>query len=308
MYPVSNDLTFLVPLSQIAKRVHPHLKDLSQIRHLVIDEADRMIKQGSFPELSRILDAVSLANPMEYIVEAAKKYRSQESSDDSDDDRLQNLPGIRGEAKVEMLSNDILQRLHRQQDAGDTLYDFPASTVVDLAFADNHLDEGKIDCNDLPTVRRTFVYSATLTLPATSSILTKVRHVGVEGAIAEIMERARAKGKIKIVDLSNETSKAPKCKDNSSVGKLGGVAKTIQLPPGLAFHHIKCAQVHKDSHLYAFLMSLDDASKGPCLVFCNSIAAVRRVGATLQALGVETRILHAQMQQVCYHHRLVLMT
>jgi ATP-dependent RNA helicase DDX24/MAK5 len=39
-------------------------------------------------------------------------------------------------------------------------------------------------------------------------------------------------------------------------------------------------------------------ASGPALVFCNSIAAVRRVGTTLQTLGLTVRILHAHMQQV----------
>jgi len=45
-------------------------------------------------------------------------------------------------------------------------------------------------------------------------------------------------------------------------------------------------------------MTTVDGSAGPALVFCNSIAGVRRVGTVLQTLGLSVRMLHAQMQQV----------
>merc|ERR1712070_111522 len=64
-----------------------------------------------------------------------------------------------------------------------------------------------------------------------------------------------------------------------------------------SLEQIKCTQRHKDSHLYAYLMTTEQGSSGPCLVFCNSIAAVRRVGSTFQTLGFNVRILHAHMQQ-----------
>ena len=73
-----------------------------------------------------------------------------------------------------------------------------------------------------------------------------------------------------------------------------------RLPPGLTLGEIRCAQRHKDSHLYAYLVTTRQGSSGPCLVFCNSIAAVRRVGETLKTLGLPVKMLHAQMQQVSF--------
>lgn len=70
-----------------------------------------------------------------------------------------------------------------------------------------------------------------------------------------------------------------------------------RLPPGLTLGEIPCAQRHKDSHLYAYLVTTRQGSSGPCLVFCNSIAAVRRVGDTLKTLGLPVKTLHAQMMQ-----------
>jgi hypothetical protein len=300
---------------QVSKHAHPHLRDLSNIQHLVVDEADRMIQQGSFPELSRIFDAVHLANPMD------------DDSDDDDDDgdalddsvfdaesRLRGLPGLRGEAKVEMLSADILESIERQRqdgtlpepfDGSDEEAEDESSLLPDDSQSFDEEDEGATPA----VVRRTYVYSATLTLPATSSSYKKKhRKLDVDGAIAEILDKSRARGQTKVVDLassggsqSRNFQSAPATAGDATSKKLKAGAATeeaFRLPPGLSLHQIKCTQKHKDSHLYAYLMTTEQGSKGPCLVFCNSIAAVRRVGATLATLGSDVRILHAQMQQV----------
>lgn len=73
--------------------------------------------------------------------------------------------------------------------------------------------------------------------------------------------------------------------------------KATKLPPGLSLYQINCTQKHKDSHLYGFLTTTKIGSSGPCLVFCNSIAAVKRVTETLKILGLPVRALHAQLQQ-----------
>ena len=65
-----------------------------------------------------------------------------------------------------------------------------------------------------------------------------------------------------------------------------------------------CTQRHKDSHLYGYIlyfMSLlqqHKRSQSSILIFCNSIAGVRRVGLTLTTLRLPVRMLHANMQQV----------
>ena len=166
-----------------------------------------------------------------------------------------------------------------------------------------------------PVQRQTFVYSATLTLPPSASYVAKAtknnkkkgkakKAVTVDGAIAEILEKARASGQTKVVDLTSadkhyvlapskrEESQTPTKESQSSLS-------SSRLPPGLSLYKIECTQRHKDSHLYAYLVTTAQGASGPCLVFCNSIAAVRRVGATLQALRLPVRMLHANMAQVC---------
>jgi hypothetical protein len=59
---------------QISSKEHPLLQDLSRIRFLVLDEADRMIEKHCIPQLLQILEAVDDANP------------GEEDSDQEEDD------------------------------------------------------------------------------------------------------------------------------------------------------------------------------------------------------------------------------
>jgi hypothetical protein len=76
-------------IKQLSSGNHPHLNDLSQLRFLAIDEADRMTQQGGFPQLYSILDAVQ---------KAMTKEISMTDDLAEDPDRMLGLPGIRGEA------------------------------------------------------------------------------------------------------------------------------------------------------------------------------------------------------------------
>lgn len=220
-----------------------------------------------------------------------------------------------------MLSDEILQLLQQQQggekadnddednsegdDDGDN-DDEPDKEMEDDESAEENDSDDEISLPALPPVeRQTFVYSATLTLPSSVSYKKSKKSkagVDIDGAIAEILEKARSKGKTKVVDLTN-CDKSVKGNNATAVGstKAGDKkvpTRQIRLPPGLELQQIKCTQLHKDSHLYAYLMTTTQGTSGPCLVFCNSIAAVRRVGTTLETLSMPVRILHAQMQQV----------
>eukprot|EP00957_Ditylum_brightwellii_P175266 13343033-Ditylum_brightwellii.AAC.1 len=69
---------------------HAHLQDLARLRFLVIDEADRMISQGNFPQLKRIFGSINRANPPP--LSQAEIEAAMESDDDDDDpDRLRSL-------------------------------------------------------------------------------------------------------------------------------------------------------------------------------------------------------------------------
>jgi len=219
----------------------------------------------------------------------------ESEDDDEDEDRMLGLPGIRGEAKVQMLSDDILQKIEEQRNGTQPSAMEDDSSVEDEQ-DDDDFDKDLVSLPTEPPVQRqTFVYSATLTLPSSHK---SRRHKGVDGAIAEILDMAHVKGKTKVVDLSKKQEGKKKGKEEVDAKKrTKKKTDKFALPPGLTIQEIKCTQMHKDSHLYAYLMT--QANEGPCLVFCNSIPAVRRVGETLQTLKLSVRTLHANMQQVC---------
>ena len=302
---------------------YSHLNDMSQLRFLVIDEADRMIKQGSFPQLKQIFEVINRANPP-----PSNDEHEEDSDDDSDTDRLQSLKGVRGEAKVVMLDDSILAAIERERNNGAVK---PKPMEVDDTeyFEQLNCDDGSENDSeeeqDEGVQRQTFVYSATLTLPPSShQNIKKTASLGkakknknkkgnpttVDGAIAEILEFAGARGELKIVDLSNlvpegknqqaKKSQADLKEINTKKGSTSDVSSSMatRLPPGLSLGDIRCAQKHKDGHLYAYLVTTQQGSAGPCLVFCNSIAAVRRVCETLKLLGLPVKMLHAQMTQV----------
>jgi ATP-dependent RNA helicase DDX24/MAK5 len=242
-----------------------------------------MTQEHCFPQLLSILQTINDGNPRE----EEDDDESTSDEDEEDEDRMLGLPGLRGEAKVTMLTDDLLRQIEEQK-ATST----PAS--LEVPDAESVGDESS-DEKDQPGVhRQTFIFSATLTLPVTSLNEKRRRMAkhGLEGGIAEILERARAMGETKVVDLSSSS------KSSSSKSSISQPSRGVRLPPGLVLEQVKCTKMHKDSHLYAYLMTTAQGSSGPCLVFCNSIAAVRRLGKTLECLRFSVRVMHAQMQQV----------
>jgi len=328
---------------------HAHLQDLARLRFLVIDEADRMISQGNFPQLKRIFGSINRANPPP--LSQAEIEAAMESDDDDDDpDRLRSLQGVKGEAKVVMLDDSVLEMIEQQRNGkkkpvrskretanenddddissssappkpmemdDDEYLEQQRQLEEEMTGSDESSDDE--DESQEPVHRQTFIYSATLTLPHVSlnkkavndkqKGKKKKRNSGptVEGAIAEILEKAGARGQTKVVDLSSERDvsdkPANKNQGDNSVGQRKKDASSnssssgARLPPGLSLRQIMCAQMHKDSHLYAYLITTAQGSSGPCLVFCNSIGAVRRVSETLRILGLPAKSLHAQMSQ-----------
>lgn len=284
---------------------HEHLSDLTQLRFLVIDEADRMVSQGSFPQLSNILQNVRLANP------SLEDMEDSESEDDDEDEcLLKGLPGVRGEAKVSMLNDDILKMIKEQSRGENPTIGEDTDAKEDSSIAEEDSDTSRSSEDDEleePVKRQTFIFSATLTLPSSSqenstsarSNKGKKRNsnLSVDGAIAEILEKVGAQGETKIVDLSTEIKKDTIQSTRKQKDADASTKKEFILPPGLSLYEIRCTQKHKDSHLYSFLTTTKQGCSGPCLVFCNSIGAVKRVGETLKTLGLPARMLHAQMQQ-----------
>lgn len=238
-----------------------------------------MTQDHCFPQMVSILEAIDEANPRPGSDDESDG--SDDEEDDEDDNLMSSLPGVRGEAKVALLTDDLLQQIQEQRTSTQP----ERREVPDDGFPNNR--DGQQEAKGVH--RQTFIFSATLTLPFTSLNEKRKRRNkhGLDGGIADILDRTNAMGETKVIDLSSSKT------ESGSPSEFG-----LRLPPGLVLEQVKCTQRHKDSHLYAYLMTTVQGSSGPCLVFCNSIAAVRRVGKTLETLRFSVRILHAQMQQV----------
>ena len=263
----STNLSF-IHTTQMSSKEHPHLQELSKTRFLVLDEADRMVEKHCYPQLVSILGSVESA------------VDDEDEEDDLNDEGMMDLPGIQSVADVTMLPPSLMNK-----ERGDDV---------------NSFDGSEDDSDERPTKRsakrQTFIFSATLHVSDDGSGGTSSVDISedgkssgkLSGAIADLLIKTKAKGQTKIVDFS----KPGEGRDGS-----GAPTRKIQLPPGLSVKQIKCTQRHKDSHLYACLATIEEVASGPSLVFCNSIDGVRRVGSTLQKLGVSVRLLHAHMQQ-----------
>jgi len=265
---------------------HDHLNNLSNLRFLVIDEADRMVQQGSFPQLKNILNAVHTANPLgDDDEEDSEEDDDRSETSNEEYDRLLSLPGVPGEARVLML-DDIL--------AAQTKNNKAITTTKKIS---DEIYESENENSDTALVhRQTFIFSATLTLDPSKTYVKKIRKSKnfdlPSGAIGEILSKAHVYGKTKVVDLTSSKK--------SDIGMNEHSPKNIKrskLPPGLKLHMIECTQKHKDSYLYAYLVTTTQGASGPSLIFCNSIASVKRVGSMLKMLQLPVKMLHAKMSQ-----------
>jgi ATP-dependent RNA helicase DDX24/MAK5 len=233
---------------------HEHLNELKYLRFLVIDEADRMVSQGNFPQLSKIFEKIQQANPSLSYLEA----NAVEDDEDSDDeDRLLGLPGVKGEAKVQMLDENILKMIEAQR-SGKPMKD-ESDDESNEDDSGNDSDEGDNDSDPEPmemdddeyeaeqarikkeledslnvnfedeedeeesVKRQTFIFSATLSLPPSTHYNIKSQSKNnkkgmksVDGAIAEIMEKVGAQGQVKVVDLSTNAGDEKKTKEKKN--------------------------------------------------------------------------------------------
>ncbi|CAM6046951.1 unnamed protein product [Sphagnum compactum] len=127
--------------------------------------------------------------------------------------------------------------------------------------------------------RQTLVFSATLALPPGFKKKLKRGFLGDnavskknEYSVASLSERAGVSHQAAIIDLTTRTVVAKKLEESV----------------------IECREEEKDAYLY-YVLKVHGC--GRTLVFCTSIAALRRVSALLRLLQVPVWPLHAQMQQ-----------
>ncbi|KAK9864148.1 hypothetical protein WJX84_001573 [Apatococcus fuscideae] len=176
-----------------------HLTDLAGLSFLVLDEADRMLQQGHFQELSSILDHIA-ASRKQAIAEAAGTV-----SDDEEFAQLQAEDAADASAAEAADHDEARDSLDIQQDE--------ASVIPDDA-----LDEA-----GCPKFLQIFVFSATLTLPRNLRRRLKGGKGGASGSasLEKLMDKLPFRPKPKIVDLTSKRKLADKvteaqvmCSDN----------------------------------------------------------------------------------------------
>lgn len=275
---------------------HPHFKDLNAtLRFLVIDEADRMLQTGSYPEVEKIFDALrfqpkgaasELANMSDDEGDESEDANDDEDDDNSDDDSAGNDTGaFANGAKVVML-DDILKLQAKQAKAGDA----SAASGKNVSVA----PEPAVT----RTVRQTFLFSATLTIPEGGRFQTgKKKHQHALTVLESVMKRVGLRGKPAVVDLSIDESagsaSALSAEDTAARRKKQAENVALSLPAGLELCEHEVSDTTRDSFLYYFLTQYP----GRTIVFLNAIHQVRRLASLLALLNLPVFALHAEMQQ-----------
>ena len=120
----------------------PHISDLTALRFLVIDEADRMVEQGSFPELEKLLDLIQRLDESADAAAVDPHKQTTETIDEADadadgaseadsDDDASSDGAFAGEVPVEMLDEALLRRI--QEQAAGAPAEAPAEVVAEDA-------------------------------------------------------------------------------------------------------------------------------------------------------------------------------
>ncbi|KAL4431591.1 hypothetical protein ABPG77_001433 [Micractinium sp. CCAP 211/92] len=240
-----------------------HVTDLSQLSFLVIDEADRMVQQGHYGELSSILGAIPTHQQLATAEapeaedepeqkEPVKKLGAEEEEDE-EAGQEEEEEGDGGEDEEEEEEGAT-----RQQDGAS-------------AAAQQQPDEQRQ--RPRPHRMQTFVFSATLTLPANLRKRLRKGGGGASGSsdLDGLMDKIPFRGKPKIVDLTSQRKLADKVEEA----------------------YIACGESQRDEYLYCLLAK----HPGRTIVFVNAISSVRRLVAILKLLGLPAQALHAGMQQ-----------
>ncbi|XP_068655059.1 DEAD-box ATP-dependent RNA helicase 13 [Aristolochia californica] len=160
-------------------------------------------------------------------------------------------------------------------------------SIIDLLPTTKGPNEGNLqstkNCETILSLprkkRQTFVFSATIALSA--NFRKKLKHGSTKlksslndgiSSMETLSERAGMRADAAIIDLTNASIVAHKLEES----------------------FIECKEEDKEAYLY-YLLSVH--GRGRTIVFCTSIAALRRISSFLRILGITVWTLHAQMQQ-----------
>lgn len=215
------------------------LADLSRVRFLVVDEADRVVEEGHFPEarriFARIRDHEDLAAQGRTPAQAARE---------------------RAEGKPCVEEEEEEGEEEKGEERGVPL---PASH------------------------RQTLLFSATM---RSEQACRRRGKRALAGAAADLPAH--------IQQLLLEVGRGDRVEvADASAPATGPGAEGPSLPASLRQLELRVTAQDKDLALYYFLLH----DQGRTLLFVNSIKSARRVDGLLRALGLNSRAIHAQMQQ-----------
>ena len=293
-------------------------QNLSYVRFLVVDEADRIMEEGHFSELlrvfSRIKDHEKIMERGDDPIEVARKQREgtyeeedrdfmngEENDGDNVDDfslpTFEPMPteeqiaeARRSQPKVAYneTEEEEKERRRKMEEEALRLLQFDPSSVAKVY---------------LPRQRQTLLFSATAIQSQLDNDKNKkkkkIKGIG-SGAVKnlpyhlqQLLGLVAVRGDTEIIDVTGVSKAIAKKNDDKSNNKGDNVETFAVLPKTLTQLEIRAPTEEKDVMVYYFLLK----NVGRTLLFVNSIKTARRVDGLLRALGLNCRTIHAQLQQ-----------
>jgi ATP-dependent RNA helicase DDX24/MAK5 len=288
-----------------------HLRDLSGLRYLVIDEADRMTEKGRFDELGKLMRVMTPDSDTAAAAAAAAALKAVKG-------------GKRGAKKQQSVKGSKKHSKHSSSSAKAAVDESwmqteqwlidDADTTKDDNSDDNNSsdDDGDYVATTSPAAQSTvkaavarqiFIYSATLSMQSEkkpskkgfSKSKSSNSKDAPEANLERIMEVVGMVNKPSVVDLSQGTATTAVAAVENDDGDAPQDEEQPPpaLPENLTLAHVKSLQMEKDAWLYLFCTQYS----GRTLVFVNAIVMARRLAEVLKLLRIPCAALHAQMQQ-----------
>eukprot|EP00953_Heterococcus_sp_UTEX-ZZ885_P022424 12407-Heterococcus_DN1.PRE.2 len=296
-----------------------HLRDLSGLRYLVIDEADRMTENGRFDELGKLMrvmtpDSDTAAAAAAAAASALKAVKGGKRGVKKQPAKGSKKAGKHSSAaKAAAVDESWMQT---EQWLIDDSIDATTSKEGDSSSdKDDADDDGDLVTATSPpaqqsvvkaaVARQIFIYSATLSMQSEKKQLGKKGSSKSKGSnsskdapeasLERIMEVVGIVNKPSVVDLSQgtATTAVAAVEDDDGDAPQDEEQPPPALPESLTLAHVKSLQMEKDAWLYLFCTQYS----GRTLVFVNAIVMARRLAEVLKLLRIPCAALHAQMQQ-----------
>ena len=245
---------------------HPHLGTpaaLGGLACLVIDEADRMVADGSFPELAAILGRVEGA-------QAAKRQQQQQGME----------MGVEGAGGGSGPAPAPPSKAARAAAWAGAMQTFVFSATLTLPDALRR------------RVRGGKGGGAGKGGAGLEALVSRVPlQVGRAPAVVDVGGRA---GGGEGWEVGADDAPAAAAAADTDAPPAHSRRRRLLLAPGISEATVRCADLAARDAALAYLLT---AHAGKTLIFVNAVSCARRLSGLLRALGLPARPLHAGMQQ-----------